>query len=404
MKDKSFASVVDFIAKGFYEVMEEGRSLDQVSSHWIKQNAGWDSSTRGFFAESLMEVVRWWRLLDTCVNKVFGENAKDSYRLMVLCSLLIKGKDERVSEFFQPSIQADIRKYYEQIKNDRAITESVPDWLDKLGEAELGDLWGSEIKSLNSLPPIILRTNTIKITRGELLKMLSSEGFRVSRLEIPDAIMLDKRADIFRSKSFFEGLFELQDASSQEVAPFLQVEPGMRVVDACAGNGGKTMHLASLMKNKGKILALDNADWKLDELMKRAIRAGVSIIEPRPITTTKVVKRLKGKVDRLLLDVPCSGLGVLRRNPDSKWRLTPEKIQEINATQAYILEKYAQMVKPGGKMVYSTCSILPSENQQQVQAFLSKVGDTFILEEEKSISPALSGFDGFYMARLVRAK
>jgi len=403
MKDKSFASIVDFIAQGFYEVMEEGRSLDQVSSHWIKQNAGWDSSTRGFFAESLMEVVRWWRLLDTCVDKVFGANAKDSYRLMVLCSLLLKGKDERVSEFFQPSIQADIRKCNEQIK-DRAITESIPDWLDKLGEAELGDSWGSELKSLNSLPPIILRTNTIKVTRGELLKRLSSEGYRVNPLDVSDAVRLDKRADIFRSKSFFEGLFELQDASSQEVAPFLQVEPGMRVVDACAGNGGKTMHLASLMKNKGKILALDNADWKLDELMKRATRAGVSIIEPRPITTTKVVKRLKDKADRLLLDVPCSGLGVLRRNPDSKWRLTPEKIHEINATQAYILEKYAQMVKPGGKFVYSTCSILPSENQQQVQVFLSKVGDTFILEEEKSISPSRSRFDGFYMARLVKVK
>jgi 16S rRNA (cytosine967-C5)-methyltransferase len=156
------------------------------------------------------------------------------------------------------------------------------------------------------------------------------------------------------------------------------------------------------MKNKGKILALDNADWKLEELMKRATRAGVSIIEPRPITTTKVVKRLKDKADRLLLDVPCSGLGVLRRNPDSKWRLTSEKIQEIKVLQAYILDKYSQMVKPGGKMVYSTCSILPSENQQQVKSFLSRVDGSFILEEEKSISPARNGFDGFYMARMKR--
>jgi 16S rRNA (cytosine967-C5)-methyltransferase len=216
--------------------------------------------------------------------------------------------------------------------------------------------------------------------------------------------MLAKRADIFKSKAFFDGQFEIQDASSQLVAPFLEVEAGMRVVDACAEHGGKTLHIASLMKNRGKILALDNADWKLDELLKRSTRAGVTIVETRPITTTKIVKRLKDKADRLLLDVPCSGLGVLRRNPDSKWRLTPEKMEEIKTLQAYILDKYTQMVKPGGKFVYSTCSILPSENQNQIQSFLARTNGVFILEEERSISPSLSGFDGFYMARLVKKK
>jgi len=402
MSDKSFSSMVEVIAKGFYEVMEEGRSLDQVNSHWIKQSTGWDSLTRGFFAESLMEVVRWWRLLDACVNDAFGANAKDSYRLMVLTYLLIKGKDKRVGEFFQPSLQESILKFHEQVKGTRAIAESVPDWLDSIAAAELGDIWDLEIKALNSLPPIILRANTLRISRTDLFKRLTGEGFQVCNLDSPDALMLTKRTDIFKSKAFFEGLFELQDASSQGVAPFLQVEPGMRVVDACAGNGGKTLHIANLMKNKGKILALDNADLKLDELMKRATRAGVSIIEPRPITSMKVVKRMKDKADRLLLDVPCSGLGVLRRNPDSKWRLTPEKIQEIEVLQAYILDKYSQMVKVGGKMVYSTCSILPSENQLQVQAFLSRANGIFILEVEKSISPSKSGFDGFYMARMRR--
>ena len=138
--------------------------------------------------------------------------------------------------------------------------------------------------------------------------------------------------------------------------------------------------------------------------MRRASRAGVSIVEPRPITTTKVVKRLKDRADRLLLDVPCSGLGVLRRNPDSKWRLSLEKIEEIKKTQIQILDRYTQMVKPGGKFVYSTCSILPSENELQVQSFLSRSNGVFVLEEEKTISPAQSGFDGFYMARLKKVK
>ena len=400
--DKSFSNSVDVITRGFSEVMGEGRLLDQVISHWIKQNPKWSGLERGFFAETLMEVVRWWRLLDCCVSKTIGTNTKDSYRLMVLTYLLIKGNDNRVRAFFEPSLQADFLNCYEQLKRDRVIVESIPDWLDMLGENELGLVWTQEIKALNSLPPIVMRSNSLRITKSELFKILTNEGFNVTNLNLPDGLMLTKRADIFKSKAFFDGLFELQDASSQQVAPFLQVEPGMRVIDACAGNGGKTLHIASLMRNRGKLLALDNADWKLDELMKRAIRAGVTIVEPRPITTTKVVKRLKEGADRLLLDVPCSGLGVLRRNPDSKWRLTPVKIDEIRNLQSYILEKYSQMVRIGGKMVYSTCSILPSENEQQVKSFMAKTNGTFILEEEKSISPAQSGFDGFYMARMRR--
>jgi 16S rRNA (cytosine967-C5)-methyltransferase len=404
MIDKGFSSMVDTIAKSFSEVMEEGRSLDQVISFWIKENPKWDNFYRGFFAETLMESVRWWRLLNLCVNNTFGANSKDLYKLMVLSYFLIKAKDVRVGDFLQPPQQVDILRYYEQIKGERAIAESIPDWLDILAFNEIGESWIDEIKALNSLPPIILRTNTLKTTKDELFKRLANEGFSVTNLSNSDAIMLTKRADIFKSKTFFEGHFEIQDLSSQQVAPFLQVEPGMRVIDACAGNGGKTLHLANLMKNKGKIIALDNADWKLDELMKRAARAGATIIEQRQITTTKVVKRLKDGANRLLLDVPCSGLGVLRRNPDSKWRLTLEKLQELKVLQAYILDKYSQMVKPGGKMVYSTCSILPSENNLQIQAFIARSNGAFILEEEKSISPAKSGFDGFYMARMKRNK
>jgi len=350
----------------------------------------------------LMEVTRWWRLLDTLVNSTFGTNSKDLYRLMTITYLFVKRKDERVVQFLSSKLQHDILDNFQKIGRETAIVESIPDWLNSIGEKELGCSWRNEIHALNTLPPIVLRVNTLKTTFLDLMKQLINEGFQVNVLNLPDALMLTKRADIFKSKAFFDGQFEIQDASSQEVAPFLQVAPGMRVVDACAGNGGKTLHIANLMKNKGKLLALDNADWKLDELMKRAARAGVTIVEPRPITTTKVVKRLKDTADRLLLDVPCSGLGVLRRNPDSKWRLTPQNIEEINTLQAYILDKYTQMVKPGGKFVYSTCSILPSENQNQIQSFLSRTNGIFSLEEEKVISPFLSGFDGFYMARLKR--
>jgi 16S rRNA (cytosine967-C5)-methyltransferase len=202
--------------------------------------------------------------------------------------------------------------------------------------------------------------------------------------------------------AFKEGLFEVQDASSQRVASFMYVEPGMRVIDACAGGGGKTLHIAALMQNKGRILALDVHDWKLNELRKRAGRAGVDIAETRVIESSKTLKRLANHADRLLLDVPCSGLGVLRRNPDAKWKLSEIEIDRLIIEQQDILTRYSAMVKPGGKLVYATCSILPSENEQQIERFLATHGETWTLEEELKINPATTRHDGFYAARLVK--
>jgi len=192
----------------------------------------------------------------------------------------------------------------------------------------------------------------------------------------------------------------LQDASSQRVALFLDVNEKMRVIDACAGGGGKTLHIAALMKNTGHIIAMDTEQWKLDELKRRARRASATNIEPRLIDSSKVIKRLYDTADRVLLDVPCSGLGVLRRNPDAKWKLNLEFIERVKKLQYEILDRYSRMVKLHGKLVYATCSILHSENQLQVNLFLEQ-HKNFKLEEEKQIFPS-EGFDGFYMARMYR--
>ncbi|NUO01804.1 MAG: RsmB/NOP family class I SAM-dependent RNA methyltransferase, partial [Saprospiraceae bacterium] len=190
--------------------------------------------------------------------------------------------------------------------------------------------------------------------------------------------------------------------SSQLVAPFLEVQPGMRVVDACAGGGGKTLHLAARMQNKGSIIALDTEGWKLDALRKRATRAGASIIETRHIQNNKVIKRLHGSADRVLLDVPCSGLGVLRRNPDAKWKLDPAFLDRVRQTQAGILQQYSAICKTGGKLVYATCSILPSENEAQVARFLEANSNAFRLIAQQRILPQDDGFDGFFMALMER--
>ncbi|MFM7485408.1 MAG: RsmB/NOP family class I SAM-dependent RNA methyltransferase, partial [Cytophagales bacterium] len=173
------------------------------------------------------------------------------------------------------------------------------------------------------------------------------------------------------------------------------------VIDACAGAGGKTLHLASLMQSKGRIIALDTEAWKLEELKKRARRAGASNVEPRLIENSKTIKRLENSCDRLLLDVPCSGLGVLKRNPDAKWKLNLDFIERVKELQQHILADYCNLVKPGGMLVYSTCSILPSENEEQLNTFLQNQSGKFELQEQKTILPS-QGFDGFYMARIVR--
>jgi 16S rRNA (cytosine967-C5)-methyltransferase len=198
--------------------------------------------------------------------------------------------------------------------------------------------------------------------------------------------------------SYKNGYFEIQDAASQLVAPFLQLKPGLKVIDACAGAGGKTLHIACLMQNKGSIIALDKEAKKLEELERRAQRAGVRIINAK-VASKQEISNLKESADRLLLDVPCSGLGVLRRNPDTKWKLNPSFIEEIQKVQASILNEYSTMLKPGGLMVYATCSILPLENNLQVQKFLTNHLNEFELIEEQRIMPS-EGFDGFYMALL----
>ena len=297
----------------------------------------------------------------------------------------------------------DIITKAESLRIQRGFRESIPEWLDDLGSAELGDRWDATIAALNQPARVVLRTNRLKTDRAALQNTLRQEGVETNPIGDGDALLLVRRQNVFQTKAFKNGLFELQDFSSQQVAAMLAPQPGMRVVDACAGGGGKTLHLAALMQNRGSLIALDTHAWKLDELRTRARRAGAANIETRPIESRKTIKRLHGSADRLLLDVPCSGLGVLRRNPDAKWKLTPESIDNLRVVQQDILQAYSPIVKPGGRMVYATCSILPSENWEQVEKFLaSDAGLDFKLLEEKRILPQDEGFDGFYIALFER--
>lgn len=377
-------------------IFEEGQYADKVIERTLKSNPKWGARDRSFIAETTYEMVRWWRLINHL------SPSKDYWDLFGTYWLMQGNPLPEWEEFAR--INPDkLKGKYESIQ-DPALMESIPEWLQKLGVAELGEKWESEIKALNEEAEVVLRVNTIKTTREKLKNQLAADGIDTYIVKgYPDALILEERQNVFRHSAFKEGLFEVQDASSQLVAAALAVEPGMRVIDACAGAGGKSLHLAALMENKGKILCLDTEDWKLQQTKLRARRDGVSIIEPKPIEGTKTIKRLKESADRLLLDVPCSGLGVLRRNPDTKWKLSLDSIEKVRQTQQEILQSYPGMLKPGGQMVYATCSILPSENELQIQKFLeSEAGKNFELIEDKKVLAQESGFDGFYIARLMK--
>jgi 16S rRNA (cytosine967-C5)-methyltransferase len=305
-------------------------------------------------------------------------------------------------EEFKNVDEKKVHHNYKQLKTQRKLVHSLPDWLDDLGWAELGKQWNKEVEALNEAAPVVLRVNTLKVAKADLAKSLAEKGIITQPVPgCKDALILKQRQNLFITPEFKAGHFEVQDASSQLVAEFLQIEPGMRVIDACAGAGGKSLHMAAISQNKGRILSLDTEQWKLDEAKKRARRAGVSNLDTRLIEGPKTIKKLYDTADRLLLDVPCSGLGVIKRNPDAKWKLSLEFINKVKAEQTAILEDYAKIVKVGGKLVYATCSILPSENQMQIDKFLAK-NTQFELEDSRVVLPSESGFDGFFMARLKR--
>jgi 16S rRNA (cytosine967-C5)-methyltransferase len=390
------------------DVFENGVFADKAIEKVMRANKKWDVRERSFVSDVSYDLIRNWRLLNTAAG-VEGKLTDKNLWMIFGTYLIFDGYEVPDSEYFKNVNEKKVMAQLEKFSKIRKIRESVPDWLDVMGEKELGNTWDKTLRALNQPPSMVLRANSLRITPRELQnKLEEEEGANISETSLiswsPDAVELKYPRNVFRTEAFHKGLFEVQDAASQMVSEYLNVAPGMRVIDACAGAGGKTLHLAALMKNKGRIIAMDVKEKKLAELKKRATRAEVNIIETRTIDSSKVIKRLKDSADRLLLDVPCSGLGVLRRNPDSKWKLTPEEIERVKKIQREILSGFSEMVKPGGKMVYATCSILPSEGEEQVKWFMNEVGDRWNFAGEKRYLPEVHHADGFYMALLERVK
>lgn len=280
-----------------------------------------------------------------------------------------------------------------------ADTFLVPTWLKERLDRSLGERTNDFLAASMRDAPVFIRVNTLRTTVDECVAVLAP--FQPTLVE-ENVVQIDAPFGLFRSEAFTKGWFEQQDRTSQRVVATLDVRPGQRVIDACAGVGGKALHMAAVMQNRGAIIALDVAESKLDELRRRSRRAGATIIDTRLITSTKTVKRLADSADRVLIDVPCTGTGVLRRNPDIAWHLSEEHISELIRQQAEILRRNARCCKPGGDVLYATCSVLKEEGADQIDAFVQEHPE-FTVRTSWQTMPGDDGGDGFYVAVLTRS-
>ncbi|MFT5079185.1 MAG: 16S rRNA (cytosine967-C5)-methyltransferase [Planctomycetota bacterium] len=386
-------------------IFNEGKQADKVLKNTLKLDKRWGSRDRGFIAETTYDIVRWKRLYAEIadVNEPFDRT--NLFRLFTVWATL---RGIKIPDWpqFESTPTRRIKGRFDELSKIRKIRESIPDWLDEVGSKELGKKWDKELAALNQLAPVVLRVNTLKSNVLEVKNQLADLDVETTAAKgVPNALVLKERSNVFTTDAFKNGWFEVQDANSQKVAIMLDAKPGQRIIDACAGAGGKSLHIAEMMENKGQLISLDIYESKLKELKRRAKRNGAFNIETRVIDTTKVIKKLHGTADKVLIDAPCSGLGVLKRNPDTKWKMQPDFLDRIRTLQQQLLRDYSKMVKEDGEFMYATCSILPSENELQVKEFLaSEEGATFEIKKENKVSPSATGFDGFYMALMKRKK
>jgi 16S rRNA (cytosine967-C5)-methyltransferase len=309
----------------------------------------------------------------------------------------------------------------------RAVANDLPGWLEPYLARLYGKRLEEEMAALNASAPLDLRVNPLKADRDTARRALAAEHIEADPTRwSPLGLRVQYRVPLAGTAAFKEGLVEVQDEASQIAALLADARPGMRVVDFCAGAGGKTLALAAAMRNRGKLVACDTAEWRLERAGKRLRRAGISNVERRPLSTERDlwVKHHAKSFDRVFVDAPCLGIGSWRRNPDAKWRSSPQDLAELIERQHAILESAARLVKPGGRLIYATCSLLREENEAQAETFLDAHGDFTLYPAARAwaetiggayprsdgpagdnylrLTPAAHGTDGFFVALFER--
>ena len=352
--------MIDDAATAVKKLLTFNQPADAALSEFFRERRALGSRERGFIAETAYVVLRRRRLLEKLAQPVVTPR-----RLVLAALTRVNGLSQRQLAEAITAAEADwlagFRSRPEPMLTLAEQTD-LPDWLSerlrmRLSEEALLQL----ARGLNQGASLDLRVNSIKASREDVLARLAADGIAAEACRYaPLGIRLKAKPALQRHPLYLDGVIEVQDEGSQLLGYLLAPKRGEMVVDFCAGAGGKTLLLGAMMRSTGRLYALDVSDKRLARLKPRVARAGLSNVHPVRISgeNDSHVKRLAGKIDRVLVDAPCSGLGTLRRNPDLKWRLTPGSILELSKKQHDILAAAARLVKPGGRLVYATCSIL----------------------------------------------
>ena len=399
------------------------RPADAVANDFFRARRFIGSGDRRAVSDRAWRVMRARRRLTWLLDRA---GTAPTPRMLVAASLLTEGWDEAgltqnysgggygPAPFLQPETAA-LRQLIGIALNDPAMPDAVryelPDWALPHVQARFGDQLGPEMDAALSPAPLDLRVNLLRGTRENARIALQAEGLECADTPYsPWGLRIDGRRAVTTGAAFQSGLVEIQDEGSQLVAGLVGVEPGMRVVDWCAGAGGKTLALAMLMQNRGHLVACDVSAPRLEGAVRRLRRAGVQNVERHLVAPgDKWAKRRGGTFDRVLVDAPCTGTGTWRRNPDARSRLRELDLAELVPKQAHILDDAARLVRPGGRLIYATCSIFIEENEAQVDAFLARVPGFTVVPSGLdgaaylSLTPLRHGTDGFFGAVLERA-
>lgn len=413
------------------EIIETARKrpADAVANDYFRMRRFIGSGDRRAVSERVWHVLRarrrleWW-LADTAITG----------RLLIAASLLTEGwalsgvtQTYSGGQYAAPALNAAEKAALAKVEGHTldhpsmpdAIRLEVPDWILPLFIVRFGTAIAAEIGALSTEAPLDLRANLLKTTREEAQAALAAEGWEARPTPYsPWGLRIDGRRPVTSGPTFQTGLVEIQDEGSQLIALMVDAHPGMRVVDWCAGAGGKTLALAGRMRNRGQIVACDVSKARLEGAMPRLKRAGAHNVERHLVEPgDKWLKRRAGAFDRVLVDAPCTGTGTWRRNPDARLRLTETDLTELVLKQAMILDTAQSLVRKGGRLVYATCSLLIEENESQIGAFLDRHPDFSVVPLARawpletpvpcagdflSLTPARHGTDGFFAAVLER--
>ena len=409
------------------ELLKLAAPADVVISGFFKSHPEMGGRDRHFFAEAAWTVLRnrsWYAHMAASGSGPLHRR----YALLAVAECFGR-------PMAQAECQADERQWLDHVENLEQVTvdpflrESIPDWISRAWVDAIGsDEALACAQAMRAAAPLDLRVNKLLASPRDVMASLAQEGIEAAPIAILDgALRVQGKPALQRSKAFQAGWFEVQDLGSQLLAILVAAKRGEFIVDFCAGAGGKTLALGAAMNNTGRLYALDTSASRLSRFKPRLVRSGLSNVWPSAISGLRDerVKRLSGKADAVLVDAPCSGLGTLRRNPDLKWRMSIEKIHDLQRQQLEILLAASSLVKPGGRLVYATCSLLAVENQQVVEGFLQVrpefvrsaahqvlAGQRVLLPEswkpftpqgDLMLWPHRSHTDGFYAACLVRA-